>query len=314
MITTVTLNAAVDRTIEIENFMLGQVNRMQRSYIEAGGKGINVSKVVKSLGGDTLALGFVGGETGKWIEGRLKEMAIKTDFVWVDRETRTNIKIIDRSRRQITDINDQGGEIEKVWLEALCQKIRFWAEYSKVMVFSGSLPPNTPPDIYRQLISIAQEKGCKIILDTDGPSLLEGIKACPYMVKPNIHELADTFGVSFKDEDEVIKCCSNFLAQGIALVVVSMGSKGALMVTKDQAIKAEALEVAVQNTVGAGDAMVGAFAYGIHEGYSLEETFTLASAAAAVSVSHGTTFQFANVIQDYQERIKLVYPREKGAK
>ncbi|AOT68863.1 1-phosphofructokinase [Geosporobacter ferrireducens] len=306
MIATITLNAAIDKTIEIDSFTPGSVNRVLKSHMEPGGKGINVSKVVKALGGSTIALGFVGGDSGKWIDESLSALEIETDFVLINQETRTNIKIIDTAKKQITDINDQGKEVEEIWVERLYDKVRLWAEASNVMVFSGSLLPNISSDIYQKLIQIAKEKGCKTILDADGQALLDGAKAAPYMVKPNIHELENTFGVKLKNEQDIIKCCQFFLEQGIGIVVISMGAEGALMITKDGAWKTEKIKVAVKNTVGAGDSMVGAFAYGIDKGYAPVEILSLAVATATVHVEQGTVFSQYSVIEQYKKRVKIL--------
>ncbi|SHJ61869.1 1-phosphofructokinase [Geosporobacter subterraneus DSM 17957] len=306
MIATVTLNAAIDKTIEIDSFTPGSVNRVLQSHMEPGGKGINVSKVVKALGGSTITLGFVGGDSGKWIDERLKALEIETDFVQLNQETRTNIKIIDTAKQQITDINDQGKEVKEIWVEKLYDKVRFWAETSNVMVFSGSLPPNISSDIYEKLIGIAKAKGCKTILDADGQALLDGAKASPYMVKPNIHELENTFDVKLKDTRDIIKCCSFFLDQDVEIVVISMGAEGALMITKDGAWKTEKINVTVKNTVGAGDSMVGAFAYGIDKGYALVDILSLAAATATVHVKQGTVFGQYPRIEQYKNRIKIL--------
>lgn len=305
MIATITLNAAIDKTIEIDSFIPGSVNRVIKSYMEPGGKGINVSKVVKALGGSTIALGFVGGNAGKWINESLSDLEIQTDFVLINQETRTNIKIIDTAKKQITDINDQGKEVEEIWIERLYDKVRFWAEASKVMVFSGSLPQNISFDIYQKLIQVAKEKGCKTILDADGDALLCGAKATPYMVKPNIHELENTFGVKLKNEQDIIKCCRYFLEQGVERVVISMGAEGALMITRAGAWRAEKINVVVKNTVGAGDSMVGAFAYGIDKEYTPVDSLKLAVATATIHVEQGTVFDQYPLIEQYKKKVKI---------
>ncbi|MFZ5965563.1 MAG: 1-phosphofructokinase [Bacillota bacterium] len=305
MITTVTLNAAVDKTIEIDNFTPGQVNRIMKTEMKAGGKGINVSKVVKSLGGDTLCTGFLGGETGAWINSRLKAMNIASDFVWTDKETRTNIKIIDTYTRQITDINDQGEEINAVYVQQLSQKIEEAAEKSSVMVFSGSLPQNISHDIYKDFVAIAKNKGCKTIVDANGPALIEAIKGIPYMIKPNIHELEDTFHVKINNEEEIAYQCKRLLDQGIGMVVVSMGAEGVVLATETKIWKAEAIPVTVKNTVGAGDTMVAAFAYGIHCGLGIEETLRLAVAASALTVNNGSILHDKAEVQIYAKKVQL---------
>jgi 1-phosphofructokinase len=305
MITTVTLNAAVDKTIEIEKFTPGQVNRIMKTEIKAGGKGINVSKVIKSLGGDTLCTGFVGGETGKWINSRLKALNIASDFIWTDKDTRTNIKIVDTSTREITDINDQGEEIDNIYVQKLSEKIEEAAKTSSVMVFSGSLPQNIPNNIYRHFLEIAKAKGCKTIVDTNGPALIEAIKGTPYMIKPNIHELEDSFGVRIRNEQEIVCQCKKLLDKGIELVVVSMGSDGVVLASETKILKADVIPVAVKNTVGAGDTMVAVFSYGIHYGLDIEETLSLSVAAAALTVSSGSIIHNMEEIQNIAQKVQL---------
>ncbi|AKL94835.1 1-phosphofructokinase FruK [Clostridium aceticum] len=305
MITTVTLNPAVDKTIEIHGFKPGAVNRIAGTRIEAGGKGINVSKVLKSLGADTLSTGFVGGENGKWINQCLKNEGIETDFVWIDQETRTNIKIVDTKTSIITDINDRGKPIEAVYLEDLYGQVEKWAEKSEVMVFAGSIPDGLTNTIYTDLIEVARRKGCKTILDAEGEQLLQGIGAKPYMIKPNIDELENALKVKINNEDDLITYCKDFIQKGIHIVVVSMGEEGALLVSNKHVLRAEKVSVEVKSTVGAGDSMVAAFAYGMMKDYSLEETFKLAVAAATLSVKKGTTLHQIHEIEGFKEKVRM---------
>ncbi|AOY76570.1 1-phosphofructokinase [Clostridium formicaceticum] len=305
MITTVTLNPAVDKTIEIHGFKPGTVNRILGTRIEAGGKGINVSKVLKSLGASTLSTGFAGGESGRWINQWLKDKGIETDFVWVDQETRTNIKIIDTETSIITDINDKGKRIEKIYLKGLYDLVEKWAEKSKVMVFAGSIPDGLSNSIYTHLIEIASNKGCKTILDTEGEQLLQGIYAKPYMIKPNIDELESSLKVKINNENDIINHCEGFIEKGIQFVVVSMGAEGAVFVSKKNVLRAESVPVEVKSTVGAGDSMVAAFAYGMMKDYPLEETFKLAVAAATLSVKKGTTLHAIHEIENFKEKVNV---------
>lgn len=305
MITTVTLNAAVDKTIEIENFTPGQVNRIIKTEMEAGGKGINVSKAVNSLGGETLCTGFLGGQTGKWINSRLRNLSIASDFIWTDKDTRTNVKIVDTRTREITDINDQGEEIADIFVQKLSEKIKETAEVSSVMVFSGSIPQNISNDIYKGFVKIAKANKCKTIVDTNGSALLKAIKGVPYMIKPNIHELEDAFGVKIRNEQEIIRHCKNLLEQGIKLVVVSMGADGVILASERKILKADVIQVRVKNTVGAGDTMVAVFAYGIHQGMDIEETLGLSVAAAALTVSSGSIIHNIEEVKNMSGKVKI---------
>lgn len=312
MITTVTLNPAVDRTILIHDFQPGKVNRIEASHQDAGGKGINVSKVVTSLGGKTLATGLLGGKNGQWIHEALLSHGIATDFIWIEGETRTNIKIVDLSSNENTDINDRGSQVPPETLGILLDKVKELAKVSSVMVFSGSLPQGLPLDTYGQMIQIAKEAQCRTILDAEGEALLQGIEAAPYMIKPNIHELEHTFQVTIRDQQDVIRCGKQLIDKGVQLVVVSLGEEGALLISETEILAAQALPSEIKSTVGAGDSMVGAFALGFHHGLPLEATFQLAIGAATACIRRGTVFNDPEEILQLQKNVRIHKINEKA--
>ncbi|MBM7614398.1 1-phosphofructokinase [Alkaliphilus hydrothermalis] len=305
MITTVTLNPAIDQSLGFEGLQFGQVNRVIESRLEAGGKGINVSKVLKALGEPSTTTGFIGGEAGKWLNQWLKKQEIMTDFVETDVETRTNIKMIDYKSKIITDINHPGGPIKEEYLKILLNKNKMLAQKSKVMVLSGSLPMDVPTSIYKSLVEIANSSGCITILDCEGEALLKSIEAMPFMIKPNIHELENTLKVKISSEADIINYGSTFLDMGVRMVVVSMGEDGAILMTNQEMLKAETIKVEVNSTVGAGDSMVAAFAYGLKKRLDLKEVFKLAIASATLSVSKGTTLHRLEEIQRYRDKVKI---------
>ncbi|WP_026477763.1 1-phosphofructokinase [Alkaliphilus transvaalensis] len=305
MITTVTLNPAIDQRLDFDSIQLGKVNRVINSKQEAGGKGINVSKVLRGLGEDSTATGFIGGGSGVWINNWLKMKGIKTDFVLTDTETRTNLKLIDHNSFMITDINHGGDPIKEVYLKALYEKVGELVEVSEILVLSGSLPKATPSHVYKDLMEIANKRNCITILDAEGEALLEAIEGKPHMIKPNIHELESTFKVKINNEEDIINKAKFFLEKGVQLVVVSMGEEGAMLISNTEVLKAETIKVEVSSTVGAGDSMVAAFAYGIKKGLQLEETFKLAIASATLSVSKGTTLHDLEEINNYVKAVKI---------
>jgi 1-phosphofructokinase len=286
MIYTVTLNTAVDKTVVINNFAVGSVNRVSSIRMDAGGKGINVSKAISSLGGRSMAMGILGGITGRYIKNYLDSIGIENDFVFIGGETRTNLKVVDGKNKAFTDINEPGPNVAECDLEVLKNKLLGHAGNGSIVVFSGSVPENAGKDIYFHWIEAVKHKGATVILDADGELLKKGIGAGPHLVKPNIHELGRLFGTEAKDVDQAAKYAERLARDyGIGMVVVSMGEKGALFVDKDKALLASAPEVDPQSTVGAGDSMVAALAYSIDNGLDYESMVRLAVASASAKVT-----------------------------
>jgi 1-phosphofructokinase len=258
MIKTVTLNAAVDKTVTIENFCLGSVNRISGLQLDAGGKGINVSKVIQALNGKSIALGILAGRNGEFIQSELERRGISHDFLFVQGETRTNLKVVDPVNATFTDINESGIAISEDELRQVERKL--FADFGPTtsLVLSGSVPVSVQPSIYRLWLERAKALGGRTYLDADGELLREGIKAKPFLVKPNLHELERLVGHKLPRLEDVAEAAGNLLSQGVEVLVVSLGSEGALFADREQVIHAEALPIEVKSTVGAGDAMVAA--------------------------------------------------------
>ena len=284
MIITVTLNPALDKTIEIDEFKIGSVNRIVATRVDAGGKGINVSKVIKELQQESLALGFLGGSSGKHIKSYLDDLNINNDFIFVKGETRTNIKIIDTVNNTHTDINENGPSLVIEDITRIKEKIMKYCKQDSLVVLSGSVPSEVQGDIYSEIIKDIKSKGGKVILDADGELLIEGIKAGPYMVKPNIEELEKAFGISIDNQDEVIEVAKKILAYGVKYVVISQGSEGSIFISQDKVAKVPGIKVEVKSTVGAGDSMVAALAIAVEQDYSFEEAIKLACATSTANV------------------------------
>lgn len=284
MIKTVTLNPAVDKTVEVNNFTVGTVNRISAVRLDAGGKGINVAKVLRVLNGHCLALGILAGRNGHFIKEHLDKWGIPNDFVFTAGETRTNLKAVDPIGRTFTDINEPGVEIPTADLELLERKIFADLAQGGILVLSGSVPAKTDPGLYKDWIEQAEKAGARTILDADGKLLQEGIKARPFLIKPNLHELEQLLNSRLVGPDAIAAAAQGLLATGINMMVVSMGAEGAVFVQKERALYAEALPVEPKSTVGAGDAMVAALSLALAEGYTLEKTVTLAMATSAAQV------------------------------
>lgn len=284
MIYTVTLNPAIDKTVVIENFSAGSVNRVGSVREDAGGKGINVSKCLKALGAESVAAVILAGETGKHLEKLLKQEGLELLTVQTTGQTRTNLKIVDKESGKNTDINEPGPgtdeTILQTLLDALCQRIH----PGDIVILSGSLPAGAPGNTYRLWTEKFHTLGVKVILDADGAPMAEGVKAAPDMVKPNEAELARLLGRPLKTEEQYLAAGKELLAMGISNAVISLGGDGAIFLWEDAVYRAESLSVPVQSTVGAGDSVVAAMAYAMEKGLSYPESIALAMAMGAASV------------------------------
>ncbi|BCS82300.1 1-phosphofructokinase [Anaerocellum diazotrophicum] len=306
MIYTVTLNPAIDMTVYIDELQKGQVNRSSLCIIDAGGKGINVSKVIKSLGGKSIALGFLGNDNKDWFLKYLKNMQIDYDFIFVDGLTRTNIKIVETAQKVYTDLNQNGFEVKKKDINLLFDKIDRIAKTDDIFVISGSLPPGTDEDVYVELIRMLKRKGAKVIYDADGKALESGVLEKPDVIKPNIYEFKCLFDVEENDLASIVTSAKKLIENGIKKVLISMGSKGAVFVTENMELFANAAEVEVKSTTGAGDSMVAAISYGLSQNMDDVSIFKLALACAAAKVSkEGVKAPDKKEIERFFEKIKL---------
>lgn len=308
MIKTLTLNPAVDKTIIVENFKIDNLNRVKETYKDAGGKGINVSKMVNNLNCQTSATGFLGGYTGKYIKKEMDKMGIDHDFIEVKKETRTNIKMVDRSKNTFTDINENGAFVSEEKVKQLKESIFCNLKRDDILTLSGSIPKGVNDTIYAEIIEIAKEKKIKTILDADGTLFAEGVKAGPTLIKPNDHELSMYFSKDFKNLSEMIEAAQSFFDYGIEMIMLSLGEKGAIFLNKDKKIKIAPLQLDVKSTVGAGDAMVAGLAIGMEKKMPVVEMVTLAAAASSASlVNSGTEMGKREDVNRFQKKIEISY-------
>lgn len=305
MVTTVTVNPAIDRTLIVNDFRLGAVNRVSRTIIDAGGKGINVAKNLKNLGCDVKCLGFMG-PNGEYIENVLKDSGIDCRFVRIKSDIRTNIKIVDEISHTYTDINEAGPDVSQDEMEKLISSINEHVDLSDVIVLSGSLLPNMEEDFYKQIIEKVNAKGAKVILDADGDALKLGIEGKPYMIKPNINELRRVSKKNLESVDEIIEEGVRIIESGISIVAVSMGGSGSIVVTKEKAYKVRPIKVQVKGTVGAGDAYVAGFAYGLSENLPVEDTIKIASSAStSVIMREGTKACSLKDVEELKKKVEI---------
>ncbi|KJQ63681.1 1-phosphofructokinase [Streptococcus gordonii] len=255
MIYTVTLNPSIDYIVRLDKVLIGSVNRMDSDDKFAGGKGINVSRVLKRLGIDNKATGFIGGFTGKFITDTLEEEGISSHFVEVEEDTRINVKIKADAE---TEINGPGPDISSLKLEEL-KSILASLSADDTVVFAGSSPKNLGNTIYKELIGLTRKTGAQVVCDFEGQTLLDSLEFKPLLVKPNNHELGDIFGVKLESLDEIEEYARQILDKGAQHVIISMAGDGALLVTQEGAYFAKPIKGSVKNSVGAGDSMVAGF-------------------------------------------------------
>ena len=308
MIITVTLNPAIDKTLEVDNCTIGSINRVSSIKIDAGGKGINVSKVIKSLEGESIALGALAGSTGEFIKSYLDDEKIKNDFIFAEGETRTNIKIVDKVKNTNTDINEPGNSISEEDIKRIKEKVFNDIKEEDILVLSGSVPQGVEKNIYEVWIKDAKQLGVKTILDADGELLKQGLLSGPYLIKPNIHELEKLFDVKINGVEEVISLCKSIFDYGVNIIAVSLGSEGALFMNREKTMYAHGLKVEVKSTVGAGDSMVAALALALDKDYSFEKAVTLSVAAATAGVmTEGTTAGSLEDILNIEKQVVCEY-------
>lgn len=280
---TVTLNPAIDRTVTIEDFAAGKVNRVERVEQHPGGKGVNVAVTLADAGQRVAVTGFLGRENCASFEQLFARKGIADRFVRLDGQTRVGIKIVDPLLRQTTDINFPGlapaAADRAALLDAIAGLAPAWA------VLAGSLPPGVEPSFYRELTLALRERGCRVALDTSGEPLRLALEAAPQIIKPNIHELETVLGRELRSRSAIIAAARDLLAAGIELVIVSMGADGALFVARDEIVSARPPAVEVRSTVGAGDAMVAGIVAARLRGLPLDEAARLATAFSVDAIS-----------------------------
>lgn len=257
MIYTVTFNPALDYVIRMESLKLGTVNRSSAEAVYYGGKGINVSTVLKNIGVDSVALGFVAGFTGKEIEEGVKNMGVATDFIKLpEGMSRINVKI---KAEQETEINGQGPAISMEKVEKLFEKLDR-LEKGDCLVLAGTIPASLPSDIYEQIMDRLKDKEIRIVVDATKDLLLNVLKYHPFLIKPNNHELGEMFGVVLKTNEEIVEYAKKLQERGARNVLISMAGDGAILLTETKEVyKMGVPKGTVVNSVGAGDSMVAGF-------------------------------------------------------
>ena len=286
MIATVTFNPSLDEWMRLPSLRLGEVNRATGFARYPGGKGLNVSRVIRELGGRTVAFGLAGGEDGMILRELMNRLALPHRFVTVSGTTRNNYKILLERPRTFTEINLPGPVVSVRCLSTLRRQLLTHRPQPSVVALSGSLPPGVPSSTYREWISVLRRRGWPALLDTSGPALREGLAARPWAIKPNREEAEELLGRRLKGVRAAGEAARALLARGPAVVIVSLGAAGAVMASADpdEVWLAIPPDVPVNSTVGAGDSLVGGFLTGWQEGGSLAEAFRLGVACGTATV------------------------------
>ncbi len=279
MIYTLTLNPALDYDLYLDKLIEGGPQTAKKTNLRAGGKGLTVSKMLKKLNKDSIALGYAGGFAGDFIERNLKDEQITSKFIHLQDATRINVIL--KNNKVETEIAGVTPKIERREINDLFEIIKSKIKKDDIFVMAGSIPCSMSPKTYFEIVD-ALPKGTKTILDTRGSFLKANVNK-NFLIKPNLRELEDMFGEKFKSTKEIITACKYFLDKGVENIVVSMDAKGALLITKDKCYKATPAKGELLNSVGAGDSLVAGFVCGVFDGLSIKEAFKLGVASGTAT-------------------------------
>ena len=285
MIYTLTLNPAVDRELTVSAMEFDSVLRASESRVDFGGKGFNVSRLLKGLETPSTAVGFLGGRAGELLQDGLQSLGIGTDFVWVSEETRTNVSIVTQPHDHYIKVNEKGPLVDEAKQSELLDKIDSLAKRGDWWVLAGSLPPGIADDFYARIVHILNKHEAHTILDTSGESLKFGCAEKPYLVKPNAEEANSLTGLSVDTLSEIDVAAVEIRRMGAQNVVVSMGKAGALLNTSEGTWLTRSPKIKEKNPIGAGDSMVGGLVWALTQGIALKEALGWGVASGAATAS-----------------------------
>jgi 6-phosphofructokinase 2 len=289
----------------VENLKEDDSTRIIEETHYAAGKGIDVSRVIRELGGQSVAKGLVGGYDGLHLEGLLINAGVMTDFTKISHETRTNIILKEKSSGRQFVICAKGPEISAIEIGQFYNQI-LQVPDMEYLVMSGSLPRGVSPNLYGQLILAGKKKGAFIFLDADGDALKESIAYQPTGIKPNIHEMSRLVGAELESEEEIFNACKDIHKKGIIYILVSRGKDGLLLSSEHMRIRAAAPPVEVESAVGAGDSAVAGFVLAHSQGKDLEDCVRLACAAgAATAQTPGTELCHRSTVESILPDVKV---------
>jgi len=312
MILTVTLNPAYDLIYwvkEIEQRGETQLSRAYRTHSSAGGKGINVSIYLSTVGVENIAMGLIGGHTGRTIKRSIREKGIITNLTWISDETRNNVAILKKGQEDNPiEINSSGPEISRRALNQFMEQYETMLHRVDCVVLSGSLPPGVPRDTYGKLVKKAKDRGIRTVVNTGGEYVGPAAKAGPFLIKPDIRESKEVMGETLTDSQSIIDVGRKIIGFDTEYVLLSHGLTGDILISKDEiwALNANREELNVKNRVGAGDSLVGGIVYQLSEGKSVPEAVRYGLAAGMASVEVYEKFcRDASLVQAQLEQISL---------
>ena len=298
MIAAFTLNVSIDRRYVVQNSAMNKVNRVQECVYTAGGKGLNVARVIHVLGEPVIAGGIAGGDAGRYILRRLDEEGIAHHFTQVQGESRSCINICDTVTGTQTEYLEPGSPVSEEEQERFLQDYDELLAKCSVLTISGSMPKGMPADTYAKLIERARKAGKPVLLDTSGAALTASIASCPYYIKPNEDEIGTLTDCGVDNEQLLAEAAMKLHKGGIDRVVVSMGSRGALMACSEGVFRGQPPAIKAVNTVGCGDSMTAAFAVAAERGLSAEEALRLAVGVSCASALNAGTGGFCQADYD----------------
>jgi 1-phosphofructokinase/tagatose 6-phosphate kinase len=289
MIITVTLNAAIDRTLEVPNFRLGRRHRSVEQTTMPGGKGVNVARALKRLDQPVIATGFAGGQTGTRIVEGLTSESVLNDFVRTRRESRTNMAIVDPTTGEQTEVNEQGAEVTGQELELFTDKVVYLARGAQMVVFAGSVPGGVDHDVYGRLVRELKRMGVTTIVDCDGEPLRQAVRAEPDVVSPNVLEAEELVGHEFNDEEDRVIAVREMVQLGAREAIMTVGDGCLAQVLVDGSPRLYRVRVEprpARSTVGSGDAFLAGYVAARYSGGTPEECLRFGVACGAESTEH----------------------------
>jgi 1-phosphofructokinase family hexose kinase len=305
MIYTLTLNPAVDRELTVPAMEFDSVLRASEARVDFGGKGFNVSRLLKGMNEPSTAVGFLGGNAGELLEKGLQSLGIGTDFVWVSEETRTNVSIVTQSHDHYIKVNEKGPLVDEAKQKELLDKIDSLAKPEDWWVLAGSLPPGIGNGFYARIVTVLNKHAAHAILDTSGESLKLGCVQKPYLVKPNAEEAHVLTGLPMETPSEIAAAAAEIRRLGAQNVVISMGKAGALLHTSEGTWLTRSPKIQEKNPIGAGDSMVGGLVWALTQGIALKEAlgWGVASGAATASLP-GTEVGSRPLIEELYSQVR----------
>lgn len=306
LISTITLNPSLDQHLTVDGLVMDGPNRWSRLHRYAGGKGIDVSRAIHEMGGRTIAYGFIGGAVGREVEIFLDEEGVPLSFTPIKRETRTNFIITDSKTNRQTRIDAPGPHITRGEFERFQKKMQRIRPNPDLIVVGGSAPPGIPSNVYYTITMEAKDFGVRTVLDADAQWLAEGVKAKPYLIKPNVREAEGLLGRELPDEEAIIKAARDIVEMGVEIAVISRGKDGIIAATKDTVLKAVPPPVKVKSTVGAGDCTIAGLCLKLAGEEPLTKACRLAVAMGTAAVlTPGTELARRADVEDLLPKIKV---------